>query len=169
MSDDRGTGISNRIITLDVDTWMGAGQARTKKLKQFQERPLDNFDFVVFFIDGKSFADEQIVIALGVTMDGQKIPLGFVESATENERVCRQLIQDLISGGDQGLLVVLDGSKGLYSTVTKALKGQSESTAASGTSRRMQSAIYLNPNARESGASSQKPMPVSFRTKKRKL
>ncbi len=91
MSDDRGTGISNRIITLDVDTWMGAGQARTKKLKQFQERPLDNFDFVVFFIDGKSFADEQIVIALGVTMDGQKIPLGFVESATENERVCRQV------------------------------------------------------------------------------
>lgn len=66
------------------------------------------------------------MIALGVTMDGQKIPLGFVESATENERVCRQLIQDLIRRGlnyDQGLLVVLDGSKGLYSAVTKALKG----------------------------------------------
>ena len=74
----------------------------------------------------QSFADEQMVIALGVTMDGQKIPLGFVESATENERVCRQLIQDLIRRGlryDQGLLVVLDGSKGLCSAVTKALKG----------------------------------------------
>ena len=48
------------------------------------------------------------MIALGVTMDGQKIPLGFVESATENERVCRGLIQDLIRRGlryDQGLLV----------------------------------------------------------------
>ena len=59
-------------------------------------------------------------------MDGQKIPLGFVESATENERICRQLIQDLIRRGlcyDQGLLVVLDGSKGLRSAVTKALKG----------------------------------------------
>ncbi len=101
-------------------------KASAKKLKQFQERPLDNYDFVALFIDGKSFADEQMVIALGVTMDGQKIPLGFVESATENERVCRQLIQDLIRRGlcyDQGLLVVLDGSKGLYSAVTKALKG----------------------------------------------
>ena len=66
------------------------------------------------------------MIALGVTMDGQKIPLGFVESATENERICRQLIQDLIRRGlcyDQGLLVVLDGSKGLRSAVIKALKG----------------------------------------------
>ena len=101
-------------------------KASAKKLKQFQERPLDDYDFVTLFIDGKSFASEQMVIALGVTMDGQKIPLGFVESATENERVCRQLIQDLIRRGlccDQGLLVVLDGSKGLYSAVTKALKG----------------------------------------------
>ena len=101
-------------------------KATAKKLKQFQERPLDDYDFVALFIDGKSFADEEIVIALGVAMDGQKIPLGFVESATENERICRQLIQDLIRRGlcyDQGLLVVLDGSKGLRSAVTKALKG----------------------------------------------
>ncbi len=101
-------------------------KATAKKLKQFQERPLDDYGFVTLFIDGKSFADEEIVIAPGVTMDGQKIPLGFVESATENERICRQLIQDLIRRGlcyDQGLLVVLDGSKGLRSAVTKALKG----------------------------------------------
>ncbi len=101
-------------------------KATAKKRKQFQERPLDDYGFVTLFIDGKSFADEEIVIALGVTMDGQKIPLGFVESATENERICRQLIQDLIRRGlcyDQGLLVVLDGSKGLRSAVTKALKG----------------------------------------------
>ncbi len=101
-------------------------KATAKKRKQFQERPLDDYGFVTLFIDGKSFADEEIVIAPGVTMDGQKIPLGFVESATENERICRQLIQDLIRRGlcyDQGLLVVLDGSKGLRSAVTKALKG----------------------------------------------
>ena len=101
-------------------------KATAKKLKQFQERPLDDYDLVALFIDGKSFADEEIVIAPGVTTDGQKIPLGFVESATENERICRQLIQDLIRRGlcyDQGLLVVLDGSKGLRSAVTKALKG----------------------------------------------
>ncbi len=104
----------------------GSSKPPHKKLKLFQERPIDDYDLVALFIDGKSFADEEIVIALGVTMDGQKIPLGFVESATENERICRQLIQGLIRRGlcyDQGLLVVLDGSKGLRSAVTKALKG----------------------------------------------
>jgi len=77
-------------------------------------------------VDGKTFADEEMVIALGVTTDGQKILLGFVETATENERVCRALIQDLIRRGlryEEGLLVLLDGSKGLYNAVTKALKG----------------------------------------------
>jgi transposase-like protein len=33
-------------------------KATAKKLKQFQERPLDDYDFVALFIDGKSFADE---------------------------------------------------------------------------------------------------------------
>ena len=101
-------------------------KATAKKLKQFQERPLDDYDFVALFVDGKTFADEEMVIALGVTTDGQKILLGFVETATENERVCRALIQDLIRRGlryEEGLLVLLDGSKGLYSAVTKALKG----------------------------------------------
>jgi len=37
---------------------------------------------VALFLDGKSFADEEIIIALGVTLDGQKIPLGFVQAAT---------------------------------------------------------------------------------------
>ena len=43
--------------------------------------------YLALLLDGKSFADEQIIIALGVTLDGRKIPLGFVQAATENERV----------------------------------------------------------------------------------
>ena len=58
------------------------------KLAQFQERSLEGYDLVALFLDGKSFADEEIIIALGVTLDGQKIPLVFVQAATENERVC---------------------------------------------------------------------------------
>ena len=38
---------------------------------------------MALFLDGKSFADEEIIIALGVTLDGQKIPLGFVQAATK--------------------------------------------------------------------------------------
>ena len=45
---------------------------------------------MALFIDGKTFADQEMIIALGVTMQGHKIPLGFVQAASENERVCRQ-------------------------------------------------------------------------------
>ncbi len=79
--------------------------------------------YLALLLDGKSFADEQIIIALGVTLDGQKIPLGFVQAATENERVCRRFLGDLVDGlqYEDGLLVVIDGANGLYkadSTVT---------------------------------------------------
>ena len=53
-------------------------KATARKLAQFQERSLEEYDLVALFLDGKSFADEQIIIALGITLDGQKIPLGFV-------------------------------------------------------------------------------------------
>ena len=96
------------------------GSAR--KLAEFQERSLEGYDLVALFLDGKSFADEEIIIALGVTLDGQKIPLGFVQAATENERVCRRVLSDLVERGLQyeaGLLVVIDGGKGLYKSVLK--------------------------------------------------
>ena len=97
-----------------------------RKLAEFQERSLQGYDLVALFLDGKSFADEEILIALGVTLDGHKIPLGFVQAATENERVCRRFLSDLVERGLQyeaGLLVVLDGGKGLYKAVRSVLKG----------------------------------------------
>ncbi len=97
-----------------------------RKLAQFQERSLEGYNLVALFLDGKSFADEEIIIALGVTLDGQKIPLGFVQAATENERVCRRFLSDLVDRGLQyeaGLLVVMDGAKGLYKAVMSVLKG----------------------------------------------
>ena len=77
-------------------------------------------------MDGKTFADQEMIIALGVTIQGHKIPLGFVQAASENERVCRQFVDSLIHRGlqyHQGLLCLIDGSKGLYSALTKALSG----------------------------------------------
>lgn len=97
-----------------------------RKLAEFQERSLDGYDLVALFLDGKAFADEEIIIALGITLDGQKVPLGFVQAATENERVCRRFLMDLVDRGLQyqaGLLVVLDGGKGLHKAVTTVLAG----------------------------------------------
>jgi len=101
-------------------------KASAEKLRQFQERSLAEYDLVALFLDGKSFADQEMIIALGVTIQGHKIPLGFIQAATENERVCRQFIDSLLDRGlqyQQGLLCLIDGSKGLYSALTKALDG----------------------------------------------
>ena len=102
-------------------------KATARKLAEFQERALEEYDLVALFLDGKSFADEQIIIALGVTLDGQKIPLGFVQAATENERACRGFLADLVARGLQyeaGLLVVLDGAQGLYQAVMAVFTGR---------------------------------------------
>jgi transposase-like protein len=58
---------------------------RTKeKLREFETRSLEHDRFVAIFIDGKYLAREQIIIALGVTERGDKIPLSFIQSHTEN-------------------------------------------------------------------------------------
>jgi len=57
-----------------------------------------------------------MVIALGITATGEKILLGFVQTATENETVCAAFLRELVARGlktDQGLLIVIDGAKGL--------------------------------------------------------
>jgi putative transposase len=101
-------------------------KASAEKLKQFRKRSLAQYDLVALFIDGKTFADQEMIIALGVTIEGDKIPLGFVQAATENERVCRQFIRSLLKRDlvyHKGLLCLIDGSKGLYAALTKALSG----------------------------------------------
>lgn len=95
-------------------------KASARKLAEFCERPLNDYDIVTIFIDGKTFADDQMVIALGIEMSGEKVLLGFVESATENARVCREFLENLLTRGlkmDEGLLCVIDGSKGLYKAI----------------------------------------------------
>lgn len=74
-------------------------EATAVQLRQFQERRLEGYDLVALFLDGKSFGDEQMLIALGVTLAGDKVLLGFVQTSTENERVCRQFLAHLIDRG----------------------------------------------------------------------
>ncbi|MCI0408616.1 MAG: IS256 family transposase [Acidobacteria bacterium] len=98
-------------------------EASAAKLKEFQERDLSDERYVALFLDGKSFADATLVIALGVTADGTKRFLGFVETDTENEKVLTPFLRSLLERGldlSQGLLVVIDGGKGLRSAVRQA-------------------------------------------------
>lgn len=98
-------------------------EASAAKLKEFQERDLSEERYVALFLDGKSFADATLVIALGVTTDGTKRFLGFVETDTENEKVLTPFLRSLVERGldlSQGMLVVIDGGKGLRSAVRQA-------------------------------------------------
>jgi len=103
----------------------GFVQASVGKLREMQERDLSSEDVVVMFLDGKTFADATMVVALGITLSGEKRFLGFVETDTENERVLTPFLRSLLERGldiSQGLLVVIDGSKGLRAAVNKAFR-----------------------------------------------
>jgi putative transposase len=102
-------------------------RASTRKLSELRERDLGVYDIVAIFLDGKTFGQDEMVIAMGVTLDGQKVILGFVQTATENEAVCSAFLRGLVERGlkvDQGLLCIIDGAKGLRKAVDKAFGNQ---------------------------------------------
>ncbi len=94
--------------------------ASARALRPFHERRHDDAQWLVLLLDGKTFASDQIVIALGVTTTGEKRVLGLVQTATENKRECAAFLRDLIERGftaPTGLLVVLDGARGVRAAV----------------------------------------------------
>ena len=100
-------------------------RASGKKLKEFMERDLSEHDVVAIFMDGKHFAGNEIVIALGVTVGGEKVLLGMVETSTENHLVCKKFLLDLKDRGlnlDGEILFILDGGKGLNKSVKEVMK-----------------------------------------------
>jgi len=102
-------------------------EASAARLRELQERDLSGQDVVAVFLDGKTFADATMVVALGITMSGEKLFLGFVETDTENEKVLTPFLRSLVERGldtSQGLLVILDGGKALRSAVHKAFRGR---------------------------------------------
>ena len=91
-----------------------------KALETFEERRFDEEDILALWIDGKYLARHQMVICLGLTADGRKIPMGFIETTTENAEAIKGLLQRLIQRGlsfDRGILCIIDGSKGLFKAV----------------------------------------------------
>ena len=92
-------------------------QASATKL---QERDLSGEDVVAMVLDGKTFAESTMVVALGITLTGEKRFLGFVETDTENAQVLTPFLRSLVERDldiSQGVLVILDGGKGLRAAV----------------------------------------------------
>lgn len=102
-------------------------EASAKKLKEFQDRDLSDVDLVALFLDGKSFAEDQMVIAVGVDLEGHKHILGFVQTNTENKRSISLFLRSLTNRGldvSDGLLAVIDGAKGLRAALLDAFPSQ---------------------------------------------
>ena len=87
-----------------------------KALKEFENRDLGKHDFIGLIIDGKYLQREQVVIAMGITVQGDKIPLGFIHTTTEDSKSIKGLLRDLIRRNfkfTEGIFTITDGSTGL--------------------------------------------------------
>jgi len=85
-------------------------------LGELMARRLDDMRLAVMMLDGLEIAGRVHVVALGISTEGVKVPLGLWEGSTENATLARSLLADLVDRGldpGQAILFVLDGGKAL--------------------------------------------------------
>jgi transposase-like protein len=93
-----------------------------EKLQELMERPLGELRLCAVLIDGTPFRGRQMIVALGIKVDGRKTVLGLREGATENAAVVSELLSDLAGRGldfSVPRLYVLDGGKALAAAVRR--------------------------------------------------
>jgi len=92
------------------------------KLKELQERSLKQYDIVAVFIDAKRYADDGLMVSMGVTIDGHKFTIGVEQSHNENSRAIEQWFDNWIERGlkfEDGILFIIDGSKGIRKAIER--------------------------------------------------
>jgi len=85
-------------------------------LSELMSRRLQDVRLAVMMLDGLEIAGRTHVVALGISTDGVKIPLGLWEGSSENATLARTLLADLVDRGldpEQAILFVIDGAKAL--------------------------------------------------------
>lgn len=97
-------------------------EASRRRLDTLLARPLERHAICAMMIDGTRFEDQQVIVAIGLTIQGHKVVLGLHQGATENTTVVRHLLEDIERRGvafDVPRLYVLDGGKALHTAVRK--------------------------------------------------
>jgi transposase-like protein len=95
-------------------------QRTREALGELMARQLSDLRLAVMMLDGLELKGRMMIVALGITTDGSKIPLGLWEGSTENATVATALLSDLVERGldpEQGMLFVIDGSKALRKAI----------------------------------------------------
>ena len=70
-----------------------------EKLSDFVARSLADVAIIAMFIDAIEVGGKAVIVALGVTIDGTKVPLGLALGSTENHVVATELLQNLLTRG----------------------------------------------------------------------
>jgi putative transposase len=89
-------------------------------LSELMSRRLEDVRLAVMMLDGMEIAERTHVVALGISTEGVKIPLGLWEGSTENATLARTLLADLVDRGldpEQAILFVIDGAKALRKAI----------------------------------------------------
>lgn len=89
-------------------------------VEQLLGRSLQGTRYLVLYLDGVEEGGHHVIVAMGMNEAGEKRILGLWEGHTESAAVCRELLEDLQARGlciEQGLLVVIDGGKGLAAAI----------------------------------------------------
>jgi transposase-like protein len=97
-------------------------RATEQRVREFSSRRFTGTRFVAIFIDGVHFKEQMLIVALGVTSEGRKVVLSVRQGATENARVCMDLLEELRERGvstEQHTLFVVDGAKALHCAVER--------------------------------------------------
>jgi putative transposase len=99
------------------------GRVTTALAAQVGQR-LEGREWLALFLDGVVIGGQTVIVGLGLTRDGEKVPVGLRLGSTEHAVVCTELLQDLLARGltlTERVLCVIDGGKGLR----KAVQGRS--------------------------------------------
>ena len=97
-------------------------EASRQRLEKLLAKPLGEHAFCAMMIDGTCFEDQEVVVAMGLTLQGHKVVLGLHQGATENTTIVKHLLEDIRQRGvdfDVPRLYVLDGGKALHAAVRK--------------------------------------------------
>jgi putative transposase len=93
-----------------------------RQLHAWLSSSIAGLDLPVVMVDGIHLGDSVILVALGIDARGNKHVLGLHEGSTENTRVVKALLSDLIERGlaaDRARLWVIDGGKALRKGITE--------------------------------------------------
>jgi putative transposase len=96
----------------------------TEQLIALMSRRLDDIRLAALMLDGIELKGRCCVVALGISTDGVKIPLGLWDGSTENATVAKELLSSLVARGldlHQGVLCVIDGAKALAKAIDEVL------------------------------------------------